>query len=389
MPPATRIYLDNAATSWPKPPAVYEAVDRYLREVGAPAGRGAYREAIESDRIVAATRAGVARVIGADDPRRIVFTSGATESLNLALHGWLRPGDHVVTTAVEHNSVLRPLRALSDLHGVRVSHVSCGGTGRVDPDDVRRALRSDTRLVAVVHASNVTGTLQPVAEIAQLARDVGAAVLVDAAQTLGHLPLAVDELQADLVAASGHKGLLGPLGTGILYIRPGCEDRLRSLRQGGTGTHSEDDRQPESLPDKYESGNQNLPGIAGLGAAVEHLERLGIATISAQLDELTSRLRDGLSQFVGVRVYGPAAAKDRTAVVSLTISGYDPQEVAMLLDSTFRIQVRGGLHCAPLIHRAIGSFSSGGTVRLSPGPMNTPEEIDAAVRAIGELAAAP
>ena len=335
-----------------------------------------------------AARAGLARLIGAEDPRNIVFTSGATDSLNLALHGFLRPGDHVVTTAAEHNSVLRPLRAVGDLHRVRVSHVPCDATGRVDVDDVRRALGSDTRLVAVVHASNVTGALQPVAEIARLAHDAGAAVLVDAAQTLGHLPLAVNDLQVDLLAASGHKGLLGPLGTGILYIRPGCEKLLDSVRQGGTGTHSEDDRQPECLPDKFESGNQNLPGIAGLGAAVEFLERQGIAAIAERLEELTLRLRNGLGQLAGVRLYGPAAAKLRTAVVSCTISGYDPQEAAMLLDSTFRIQVRGGLHCAPRVHQAIGTFSSGGTVRFGLGPLNTNEEIEAAVRAVGELAAA-
>lgn len=387
MPPATRIYLDNAATSWPKPTAVYEAVEHYLREVGAPAGRGAYREALESDRIVAAARAGMARLIGAEDPRNIVFTSGATDSLNLALHGFLRPGDHVVTTAAEHNSVLRPLRALGNLHGVRVAHVPCDATGQVDPDEVRRALRPETRLVAVVHASNVTGAIQPVAEIARLAHDVGATVLVDAAQTLGHLSLAVNDLQVDLLAASGHKGLLGPLGTGILYVRPGCEKLLDSVRQGGTGTHSEDDRQPESLPDKFESGNQNLPGIAGLNAAVEYLEQQGIAAIAARLDQLTSRLREGLGQLAGVRLYGPSAAKDRTAVVSCTISGYDPQEAALLLDSTFRIQVRGGLHCAPRVHQAIGTFSGGGTVRFGLGPLNTTEEIDAAVRAVGELAA--
>ena len=381
-----RIYLDNAATSWPKPPEVYAAVDRWMREVGAPAGRGAYREALESDRVVAAARSGIARLLGSDDRRRIIFTAGATDSLNLVLHGWLNPGDHVVTTAAEHNSVLRPLRTLGDQRDVAVTRVACDGAGRVDPDDVRRAMRPQTRLVAVVHASNVTGAIQPVAAIGRIAREAGAALLVDAAQTLGHIPFTTAELQVDFLAASGHKGLLGLLGAGILFIGDGQEARLRGLRQGGTGTRSEDDHQPDSLPDKYEPGSMNLPGLAGLAAAVEYLQRVGVSVVASYAQALTRRLLDGLSEIPGVRLYGPAADDSRLGVVSITINGYDPQEAAALLDATFRIQARGGLHCAPLAHRALGTLAGGGTLRLSLGPFNTEADADAAIAAITALA---
>ncbi len=381
-----RIYLDNAATSWPKPPEVYAAVDHWMREVGAPAGRGAYREALESDRVVAAARSGIARLLGIDDRRRIIFTAGATDSLNLALHGWLNPGDHVVTTAAEHNSVLRPLRTLTDQRDVSVTRVPCDGAGRVDPDYVRRAMRPQTRLVAVVHASNVTGAIQPVAAIGRIAHAAGAALLVDAAQTLGHIPFTAAELQADFLAASGHKGLLGLLGAGILYIRDGLDERLRGLRQGGTGTRSEDDHQPDSLPDKYEPGSMNLPGLAGLAAAVEYLQRVGVSVIASHAQALTRRLLAGLSEISGVRLYGPAADDSRLGVVSITINGYDPQEAAALLDATFRIQARGGLHCAPLVHQALGTLAGGGTLRLSLGPFNTEADVDAAIAAITALA---
>jgi cysteine desulfurase / selenocysteine lyase len=383
-----RIYLDNAATSWPKPEAVYQAVERFQREIGAAAGRGSYGEALESGRLVEMARSGVARLIAAGDPRRIIFTFNGTDSLNLALHGFLGPGDHVVTTKAEHNSVLRPLRELEERGGVAVTRVDCDGAGQVDPDDVRNAIRAETKLVAVLHASNVTGTIQPVAEIGRIARERGAAFLVDAAQTLGHIPIAVDELGADLLAAPGHKGLLGPLGTGVLYIRPGLEPSLHSFRQGGTGTRSENDRQPESLPDKYEAGNHNVPGLAGLAAAVDFLETRGISAIRDHELELLERLLAGLQQIEGVTVFGPDKIEDRMGVVSVRIEGYDPQEVAAMLDASYGIQVRPGLHCAPLMHKAIGSFSGGGTVRFSFSRFTTAEEIDAALTGVREIASA-
>jgi cysteine desulfurase/selenocysteine lyase len=380
-----RIYLDNAATSWPKPDAVYDAVDRYLRESGAPAGRSVYAEAHQANQAVVAARSALAKFIGADDSRRIIFTLNGTESLNLALHGLLREGDHVVTTVVEHNSVLRPLRELES-HGVQVDRVPCNVRGYVSPDDIRAAIKPNTKLVAVTHASNVTGTVQPVAEIARIAHERDALVLVDAAQTLGYLPIHVGELGIDLLAAPGHKGLLGPLGTGLLYIRPGLEERLTTLRQGGTGTQSDDDRQPQTLPHKYEAGSLNVPGIVGLGAGIDFL-RLQGNRLRSHHQQLTERLVAGLIEIDGVNVFGPAEPADRVGVVSVTIDRYDPQEVAAMLDGAHRVQVRAGFHCAPLMHRAIGTLDLGGAVRLSVGMFNTEADIDAAIAAVAEVTA--
>ena len=383
-----RIYLDNAATSWPKPPAVYEAVDRHQRELGAAAGRAAYREAAEVERLVADARRGVARLIGVEDSSRVVFTLNGTDSLNSAIHGVVRPGDHVITTVVEHNSVLRPLRFLEETCDVKVTRVPCDAAGVVDPRDIEAAITPQTSLIAMLHASNVTGALQPAAEVGRIARERDVLLLLDAAQSIGHLPLSVDELNVDLLAAPGHKGLLGPLGTGLLYGRPGVENRLTPLRQGGTGTNSEDDVQPLRLPQKYESGNLNVPGIAGLGAGVTHLLGKGLDEVRRRDERLTQRLLDGLAAIEGLTLYGPAQAAARVGVVSISIAGYDPQEVSATLDAAYRIQTRSGLHCAPRMHRALGTFEAGGTVRFSLGHFTTEQEIDTTIAALQEIAAA-
>jgi selenocysteine lyase/cysteine desulfurase len=269
-----------------------------------------------------------------------------------------------------------------------VTRVECDAAGQVDPDLIQRAITPKTKLVAILHASNVTGAIQPVAEVGKIARDHGAALLVDAAQTLGHLPISVDDLLVDMLAAPGHKGLLGPLGTGVLYIRHGIESRLRSVRQGGTGTRSEEDCQPQSMPDKYESGNANVPGLAGLAAGVEFIEARGLLAIRRHELALTERLLDRLSSAPQIQVFGPTQLAERVGVVSVRVEGYDPQEVAAVLDATQGIQVRSGLHCAPLIHRAMGTFAGGGTVRFSFSPANTLEEIEIAASALVEIATA-
>lgn len=383
-----RIYLDNAATSWPKPETVYSAVDRYMRESGAPLGRSTYSEAVAVGQAVEAARRALATLVGAPHARQIIFTFNGTDSLNLAIHGVLTAGDHVVTTAVEHNSVLRPLRHMEDQGFIEVTRVGCDAQGIVDPRDVESALRTSTKLVAMVHASNVTGALQPIKDVTRAAHARGALVLVDAAQTLGHLPLDVEDLQIDLLAAPGHKGLLGPLGTGILYVRPGVEERLDSLRQGGTGSQSEEDRQPESLPDKYEPGNHNAPGILGLAAGVAYLQDRGLDQLRRHSKQLTQRLIDGFSMIEGVTIYGPSSAERQVEVVSINVQGYGPQEMAAALEAGYRIQVRGGLHCAPLMHEALGTLDSGGTVRFSLGPFSSEEDVDAAIGAVREIAEA-
>lgn len=380
-----RIYLDNAATSWPKPACVYDATLHAMRELGAPAGRSAYAEAAEVERLVRHTRLQLARLLGTSDPDRIVFTANATDALNLAIHGTLRPGDHVVTTVAEHNSVLRPLRTLEEAGRITVSVLECDRNGYVDPGDVEAAMRSQTRLIAVTHASNVTGAVQPVEAIGQLARQHEVLYLIDAAQTMGHWPLDVQAAGCSLLAAPAHKGLLGPLGLGFLYIAPGVEESLRSVRQGGTGTQSESDSQPETLPDKYEAGNLNVPAILGLRAGLDYLAQ-DQDQLQDRLRVVSERLLVGLLEVDGIVVHGPHDLSRRMGVITISLDGYEPQEVASVLDSAFRIQVRGGLHCAPRMHESLGLLNRGGGVRLSLGIFNTPEEIDRTLAALRDLA---
>jgi cysteine desulfurase/selenocysteine lyase len=383
----SRIYLDNAATSFPKPAAVYEAVDRAQREVGAAEGRSATRAAMGVHRVVERCRQRAARLLGAESPQRIVFTFNATDSLNLALYGLLRPGDHVVTSSIEHNSVLRPLRHLAD-RGITVTYVAADCEGRVDADDVRRSLQQNTRLVALLHASNVTGAIQPIDDVGEIARSAGALFLVDSAQTAGHLPIDVSRSPVDLFACAGHKGLLGPLGTGILYVRPGVEEHLQSVRQGGTGTDSENDHQPDRVPDKYEAGNHNVPGLFGLEAALDWLEKRSVTEVGRRERQLTTRLLNGLGGLPRLRIYGPRSIESRVGVVSVTVEGMDPHELAAVLDETFGIETRAGLHCAPGAHRCLGTLEAGGTLRLSPSAFTTEDEIDATASALREIAIA-
>lgn len=386
MQPA-RIYLDHAATTWPKPEAVYAEMDRYARQVGAAAGRGAYAEAMEGERLVRRCRADIAALLGESEPERIIFTQNGTDSLNLAIHGLLRPGDHVVTTVCEHNSVLRPLRFHQQKRDVRVTYVRCDGEGFVNPDDIAAAILPGTRLIAMVHASNVTGAIQPAEEVGRIAAEREIPFLLDAAQSLGHLPITAKSLHQPLIAAPGHKGLLGPLGTGILYVPPGTEDRLASLRQGGTGTRSDEDLQPTSLPDKYESGNLNVPAIVGLGEGVRAIAAGGLVASLENEQQLCLRLLQGLSEIPVLTLYGPKNTDLRLGVVSFNLAAFEPQELAALLDSAYHIQVRAGIHCAPRMHATLGT-SPRGTVRMSISPHSTTEEeIDTAIAAMREVAA--
>ena len=389
MPDSSRIpvYLDNAATSFPKPEEVYDAVDDYNRNAGVAVGRGAYQQAFETQGVVDRCRKRAAELFGAESLERIIFTFNGTDSLNLAIQGILRAGDHVVTSVVEHNSVLRPLRELGCRVGIETTHVAVDSTGRVDPADVRAALQPNTKLVVLIHVSNVTGAIQPIVDIGEITRAAGVLFLVDAAQSAGHLPIDLRNLPIDLLACPGHKGLLGPLGTGLLYIRPGVEDRLHSLRQGGTGSLSEDDRQPQKLPDKYESGNHNAPGLFGLEASLAWLQRRGLDSIRTHEHELTGQFLEGLEAIDGLEIYGPSNTDQQLGVISVLMPGFEPQVLASILDESFGIQTRAGLHCAPGVHRAMGTFEMGGTVRLSVGPFTTPADIDAAVSALAEIAA--
>ncbi len=381
-----RIYLDNAATSWPKPNAVYDTVDRYQREVGASAGRGAYQNAQQAQRVVAETRAACARLLGIASAEQLVITSGGTAALNLAIHGLLKPGDHVVTTVAEHNSVLRPLHWQAEHNGVEVVHVECDTDGYVDPAAIAASIHSKTRLVVVTHASNVTGAIQPVAEMARATHEAGALLLVDAAQTAGCIPLDVEALGIDMLACGGHKGLLGPLGTGLLYMRTGLEQLIQPQLQGGTGTDSLAQTQPDELPSRFEPGSLNVPALAGLCAAMEFLEKKTIAAIQAHHEDLTQQLLAGLETFPGIQVFGPAILMPRVAVVSFAAEGYDPQEFAAALDASCGIECRAGLHCAPLMHKSLGTVNHGGLVRFSPGWATSKSEIEQTLEAVSVLA---
>lgn len=383
-----RIYLDNGATSWPKPAEVYNAVDSWQRANGTAAGRGTSTAAQETDRAVEQARRAVAAILGTPHYKQVVFTLNGTDALHLAIQGLVRPGDHVVTTVVEHNSVLRPLKALGDPRGVAVTHVGCDAQGVVSAKAVLAAINSKTKFVVVSHASNVTGALQPIGEIGAELRKRDITFVVDGAQTLGEIPLNVDALSCDLFAASGHKGLLGPLGTGILYVRPGIEERMKSIRTGGTGTDSGSLVQPPQMPEKYESGNLNVPGIVGLGEGARWLAGQGIVNLRQKGLELTARLLGGLTEVRGVSLVGPPSAVERVGLVSVVVDGYDPQEVAAILADRYGIETRAGLHCAPLVHRALGTDSRGGTLRISFGPFNTADDVDAVIGALGEIAAA-
>lgn len=383
-----RIYLDNAATSYPKPEAVYAAVDRYNRHIGMAIGRGASRDAVDASRIVERCRQRVARLFGVSSVEHVVFTFNGTDSLNMALHGVCRPGDHVIATTLEHNSVLRPLRWLQQQRQIDVTWIEPDSTGAITPIQVRSALRPSTRLLAVQHASNVTGRVQSVDDLCAVARAAGVLTLVDAAQSAGHIPIDLARQPIDLLACPGHKGLLGPLGTGVLVVRPGLESELACWRLGGTGTYSDDETQPMTMPDRFEAGNHNAPGLAGLSEGVAALASPEVTTWQADESERIRGLVDRLRAVNGVTVYGHEAGQTSTGVVSFTLQGYEPQEVASILDESFGIQVRAGLHCAPGTHRFLGTLAQGGTVRLSPGPWSRAEDLQAVIDAVRDLAGA-
>ncbi len=382
------IYLDNAHASWPKPEIVYQTLGEFLRGAAASPVSTCHLMAREAARAVEQTRWGLARLLGVNDPSRVVFTANATDALNLAIKGLLSPGDHVVTTVLEHNSVRRPLRALEAI-GVSMTKVPATAEGFIDPETIRLALRPNTRLVTVTHASNVNGAIQPIREVADVVHEHGALLLVDAAQTVGVLPFTLADLDADLLAFSGHRALLGPPGTGALVIGSRVEpSELSPLREGGTRGDTERDVQPHELPDRYEAGSLNTVGIAALGAALEFLHQIGIERVAARVRALADRLVQGLNGIPGVRVLSPSDARRRVAVVSLVVDGWNPADLGDVLDRRFGIACATGLHCSPDACRTLGVFP-GGTVRFSPGFFTTEQEIDLAIAAVHELARTP
>ena len=377
------IYLDHAATSWPKPPAVEAEVLRCFRELTANPGRSGHQAALDSARLVFGVRARLARYFGVADSAHVVFTRGATEGINLVLKGLLRPGDRVAVSPLEHNAVMRPLTRLARERGIEAETLPADGLGRIDIEAAAR-LDGRFRLAAIAHGSNVNGAVQDVGALARAMP--GTPILLDAAQTAGVVPIDMQALDIDLLAFTGHKGLLGPTGTGGLVIGERVRaERIAPLIQGGTGTKSESEEQPGMLPEMLESGTPNGVGIAGLLAAVEYVTERGVEAIRAHEMALTQQILDGLADAPGVRLYGPRDPARQTGTVALTIDGLRVSEVGLRLDDEFGVLSRVGLQCAPMAHRTIGTFPEG-TVRLAPEVFTTHEEIDQTVHAVRVIA---
>lgn len=379
------IYLDNAATSWPKPPEVAAAMAAYLAESGGNPGRSGHRLSIAAGRAVLEAREAVASLFNVDDPFRVVFTLNATHALNTALFGLLQPGDRAVTTAMEHNSIMRPLREL-ERRGVEVVVVPCDTAGFVDVDRFQHELAQGARVTCFQHASNVSGTIQPLELLVTAARAAGSYTVVDAAQTAGVLPIDVTATDIDLLAFTGHKGLQGPPGTGGLVLGPSFDPEiLQPLVRGGTGSRSEFEEHPNMLPDRFEAGTPNGVGLAGLAAAIDVLTKRTIRRVRAEEQALTARLQLALAAIPGVRIYGPLDPSLRTAVLAIRIENVAQDEVGLILDEEFGVLTRVGLHCAPAAHRTLGTFPDG-AVRLSLGYSTSPDDVDRTIEAIHHIA---
>jgi cysteine desulfurase/selenocysteine lyase len=385
------IYLDNAATTFPKPESVFHGMDTFMRTSAANPGRSGHRRAVEAEAMINETRRLLARLFGCSRPERIVFTLNATDALNMAIKGLLRPGDHAITSVLEHNSVSRPLNQLEQNGTIALTRLPANGDHLIDPEDVMRAFRSSTRLVALTHASNVTGTIQEIAAIGPRIRERNAFFLVDASQSAGVVPITFEKDCVDLLAFTGHKALLGPTGTGGLVI--GERVDLAPWREGGTGGDSSSPLQPSELPHRLEGGTPNIFGIAGLREGVRLLLKHGVENVLTHerslLEEFYRALRDpGVFQWYGAdRVIAEQQGKGRLGLVGINLPGLSPAELAAILDERFDLAVRAGLHCAPYAHKHLGTFPEG-FVRLSVGIMTTAEEVRKAAAAFDEIALA-
>jgi cysteine desulfurase family protein len=377
------IYLDNAATSYPKPKAVIEAVVDCMKQYGANPGRGGYQMAMAASRIIFSARRKLSQLFQVANSENIIFTNNATQALNLAIKGCLSPGDHVITTTLEHNSVLRPLAYLKQDIGIEITKIPVSPKGEIDLSKMAKSVKPNTKLFVINHASNVTGAILPLKEISKIAKESGAIFLVDAAQTAGFLDINVEDLNIDMLAFTGHKALLGPQGSGGLYISPNLN--LRELEQGGTGTKSAEP-QPLTRPERYESGTPNTPAIAGLRAALDFLREMGISNVAKHEIELTKELISGLKDIRDLVIYGPDINTPRVPVVSFNIKGKEATKIAFALDKLFDIACRAGLHCAPDVHQTIGTIGQG-AVRFSLGYATQKTDIIKAVDAVARLQA--
>ena len=376
------IYMDHAATSWPKPPEVLDAVMKAMQHEAANPGRGSHAMAVRASRVLFDTRKRLAKLFHIKNPNDIAFTSNTTMALNMAIKGWVKQGDHVITTAVEHNSVRRPLYALEKLLGIQVTYIQGDQRGYINPKDIEQEIRRNTSLIIVNHSSNLLGTIAPLSEMGEIARRHHVKLLVDAAQSAGIITVDVEAMGIDMLAFPGHKGLLGPQGTGGLYIAPNME--LEPLLYGGTGSQSETPNQPSVRPDRYEAGTQNTPGLAGLQAGVAYILNETVEKIHNKEWSLTQRMMEGLQSLPGIKVMGPELGRERTGIISFVAAAIDPSELSFILDQHYGIAVRAGYHCTPLAHELAGT-SATGAVRASVGIYTTEAEVDAMVEAMEEI----
>ncbi len=375
------IYFDNAATSFPKPNMVYDSIMKVMKEYGANPGRSGHKLALKLGREIYETRELIAKLFNIDNPMNIIYTFNCTDSLNLGMKGILNKGDHVITTSMEHNSVLRPLKAL-EKENIETTIVQCDSMGRLDPRNIEKSIKDNTKLIITTHVSNLTGTIMPIEEIGIIAKKNNICYMVDGAQSAGVYDIDVKKMNIDLLAFPGHKGLLGPQGTGALYI--GDNIKLKEMKQGGTGSISHLLEQPDVNPDKYESGTPNGPGIVGLGTGIKYILEKGMDNIRKHEEELTKYFIEEITKIDGVKVYGPLNIKEQGAVVPINIRDEDSSEISYILDEYYNIAVRPGLHCAPLAHKTIGTFEQG-VVRFSFGPFNNFDEIETGIKALRKI----
>ena len=378
------IYLDNGATSFPKPDEVYTFMDSFYRNFGVNPGRSGYDLCMEAGTVVDTTRKMLADLFNGNDPNRLCFSYNSTDALNLIIFGMLQPGDHAITTTLEHNSVLRPLYHQNKLNNVEVDYVPFDTNGFVDPEDIKQKIKANTRLVIVNHASNVIGTVQPLEAIGRICREHDVAFAIDASQSAGKVPIDIEQMHIDIVAFTGHKSLLGPTGIGGLYVREGIE--IRHTRAGGTGVRSAQRMHLDDYPYRLEYGTGNVVGIAGLHAGLKWIQEKGLDQIHHHEMKLTRMLRDGLRKIDGVLLYGQDDLADHIAVLSFNIDGMEALNTGTFLDGEYDIACRTGLHCAPLVHEQLGTDKIGGTVRIGIGPFNTEEHIQTAIQAVAEIA---
>ena len=378
------LFLDNAATTFPKPESVAKSMTHYLTHIGASPGRGGYGLSLEAGRLVFDARYALCQLFNVPSEDQIVFTHNITYALNIILHGLLRPEDHVITTSMEHNSVIRPLRALEKQRQLDLTVIGCNKEGFLDPDQVQKAIRPGTRLIVLSHASNVSGTIAPLAEIIGLAHKAGILVVADTAQTAGVLDLDFKQLGLDVLAFTGHKSLYGPTGTGGFVASETAAEEMQPFIFGGTGSKSDEQYHPLFLPDKFEAGTANTVGIAGLKAGVEFVLATGRQEIARHETKLVQLFLEGLSRLPHIKQHGPAPGQERVATVSITIPGQDPADLAHRLDTDYGIMVRTGLHCSPLAHQTLGTFPQG-TVRFSFGYFNTTDDVAYALAALERL----